>query len=283
MGVGTYALVDMADTVGHLGLDETQMDKRDSLFLSKLINAVSEKIESYCGRNIKSRSYTEYRDGDGGYHLALEQYPVTKIARLTIGRRVIGSIVNQSQDATFSSISVQDDKLTLSVTGGADDGDTELELITGYPTLSLLQAQVNTVGSWSMILLPSVGGFLSRHLLDCSGISCLNILAHLAYPAVPRADFELVEGGQSGILYCPTGFLRGHNNILIEYTAGYVIVPEDIQLVCFQMISEEWKMASRDPGLKSEKLGDYSYQVFDLTAKEARLLSSLSQYLSHSV
>lgn len=54
--------------------DDTGQDDR----VQTLINNISGRIESWCGRKFKEATYTdEYYDGPNGYYLFLKQYPVT--------------------------------------------------------------------------------------------------------------------------------------------------------------------------------------------------------------
>ena len=50
-------------------------------------------------------------------------------------------------------------------------------------------------------------------------------------------------------------------NIFVDYTAGYTTVPDDLESACITLASSLYHSRERDEGLKSEKLGDYSYTV----------------------
>lgn len=53
------------------------------------------------------------------------------------------------------------------------------------------------------------------------------------------------------------------NNITITYNAGYSIIPFDIEWAVISMIGRIFRQKGNE-GLKSEKLGDYSYTLADI-------------------
>jgi len=87
-------------------------------------------------------------------------------------------------------------------------------------------------------------------------------------------------------IYCH--FPRGLQNILVSYTAGYATVPEDIQEACVQVITNMYSYTSstKNPALKSESLGMYSYSR-DSKADQVIFTNSvkmlLSGYIDHSL
>jgi len=48
-------------------------------------------------------------------------------------------------------------------------------------------------------------------------------------------------------------------SVLVEYTAGYATVPDDIEQACIEIAAMMYRDRRRDAGLASESLGDYSY------------------------
>jgi uncharacterized phiE125 gp8 family phage protein len=70
----------LADVKAYLGLTTSATDA----VLETLIGNVSAAIESYCNRTFASASYTDRRNGNGGYRLFLANGPVTAVASVTI-------------------------------------------------------------------------------------------------------------------------------------------------------------------------------------------------------
>lgn len=72
-------------------------DKSDVL-LTRIVDAATAAIQSYCGRDFTSASYVEYYDGSGTNTLILNQYPIITLTSLLEG----GSALTTGQDASAS-------------------------------------------------------------------------------------------------------------------------------------------------------------------------------------
>ena len=70
-------------------------DKDDAL-LTRIVNAASDALESYCGRTFASTAHTEYYDGTGTNTLVLRQFPIISIASFLEG----GAALTTGQDAS---------------------------------------------------------------------------------------------------------------------------------------------------------------------------------------
>lgn len=57
---------------------------KDDVVLTRLVTQVSEAVEQYVSRTLKSASYTETRDGPGGARLSMPNHPITAVASLSI-------------------------------------------------------------------------------------------------------------------------------------------------------------------------------------------------------
>ena len=78
MALNSNALISLDDIREALGLDNEEV--KDDGFIINLINRVSTRIESYCGRTFAASYYTEYHDGDGTSEVLLNQYPITHVS-----------------------------------------------------------------------------------------------------------------------------------------------------------------------------------------------------------
>lgn len=70
----------LADVKTYLGITDTNSDA----VLTALIAGASAMMETYCNRVFAQASYTETRNGNGGYRLFLATAPVTAVASVTI-------------------------------------------------------------------------------------------------------------------------------------------------------------------------------------------------------
>lgn len=72
----------------HIGISETYFDDQ----LSNLINRSLAILEAYIGHGIKSRTITEYYDGDGTNKLVLNKWPLISVTSIHVdSERVFGS------------------------------------------------------------------------------------------------------------------------------------------------------------------------------------------------
>ena len=126
------------------------------------------------------------------------------------------------------------------------------------------------------------GDYLTDDLAQTPALYCLNLYADLAQPYQALNDYKWEES--SGRLHYYGRFIRGVQNIYIEYTGGYTTIPYDVEQACLMLIAHLYFGTRRDPGLQSEKLGDYA-----LAAKSSsddftkELTSKLSTYMRVAV
>jgi hypothetical protein len=67
-------------------------------------------------------------------------------------------------------------------------------------------------------------------------------------------------------------------SVLIEYTAGYATVPDDIEQACIEIAAMMYRDRRRDSGLASESLGDYSYTRATRAEVDAVMAGLLSDW-----
>jgi hypothetical protein len=67
-------------------------------------------------------------------------------------------------------------------------------------------------------------------------------------------------------------------SVLIEYTAGYATVPDDVEQACIEVASMLYRDRRRDGNLVSEGLGDYSYTRATAQEMNARLDTLLARW-----
>ena len=77
MAINQYALCSLNNVKDFLEI--TVSGTTDDLLI-ELINRYSALFENYMDKNILSREYTEYYDGDGSNMLVTRQYPITTIS-----------------------------------------------------------------------------------------------------------------------------------------------------------------------------------------------------------
>jgi len=106
---------------------------QDRYLIERLIDRASDMINRYCNRILKTTNYTrEIYYGAGFSKLLLEQYPVTRVTRLSVGRANSFSIKNTSTDANFCTVEITSTKIRLIVDGGTNVSERLVNNYNGY-------------------------------------------------------------------------------------------------------------------------------------------------------
>lgn len=252
--------------------NEITLKVEDKYFIEQLINRATCYIERYCNRKLLSRNYSrEVYDGTGTGQLILRQYPVTKISRISYGRTNAFSITNTTATTTaFVEVTSTQVRLTA-------DGTTTNITISSYATITLLVAAINAVAGWTATLLNTdYGAYLSSEVLVRPALYCKSpSLAYIEITDDEMSDYFNVAGNSEdtnyGLIYSNSIFTSGHQNILVDYTAGYTTIPYVLEQACIELVVYKYNKSKIDGVMKSETLGDYSYTLGDM--KDALLAS----------
>lgn len=71
-----------------------------------------------------------------------------------------------------------------------------------------------------------------------------------------------------------------YGNLKITYTAGYEVIPQDIQYAVCLLVSIMKRTLPFGGNVASEKIGDYEYKMFDPSSGKDPLIGSVDQILS---
>lgn len=203
-------------------------------------DGVDKWVKEYCQRDFEETTYTKkLYDGEGSPYLFLKQYPIISVERLAIGTINGIKVHNASADATRATVTVNNTGLVLTITGGANAGSDTL-LFADYATLTLLAAAITdivdvTTGlskDWTAsVVNSSYAGHASSELLPRYGAYCGGATwAYLEMPDEPLTDFKVYP--DKGIVYYSGGF----SDVIIDYTAGYATLPEDLKLAVSMLV-----------------------------------------------
>ncbi len=114
----------------------------------------------------------------------------------------------------------------------------------------------------------------------CLKNSPITAVSSLKVDGVPVAESTgFLTGyiiGEHYLLMVGSVFTKGQLNVEVSYTAGLAAVPEDISLVCKQLVGAEYKVRAR-LGEKSRSIptgGTVSFAESDLTPLQAKILSN---------
>ena len=236
--------------------------------LEKAIDRATARIESYVGRQILSRSYAEWRSGCGVDTIRLHQWPVTQVTNVWTGN--YAALVVSSGDATDirASIAVNQEtgtnavSLTRTDSSGATTA-TSLALGT-YPTTTSLATAIGSTAGFACSLGKNIR---SVQLRPRAGAD--TILATVTLFAADTASEYTYDYDTGRLSIDPSWWAQwpmdrgvmpdAAKSVLVEYTAGYETVPDDIEQACIEVAAMMYRDRRRDSGLASESLGDYSY------------------------
>ena len=264
----SYALTSITNVKSYLGITASTYDT----ILTSLVNQVSDAIETYCGRKFKSRAYTmERQDGMGSNFLMVENYPIVSIER--IATTTEGALQIQCTDTSAYSATESvtrgdaglelpaNTQLKLSIHGGSNDGDSTAAFGT-YTTLITLAAQVNTLTGWNATVIGSFGAWASTELIQHEARECLSTPLVLSVPYQRLDDYEVDYG--KGIVRYGIGFANGFQNVYIDYNGGYATIPNDLEFIAIEMVSNMFHNRNVNRSVKSEKIGDYAYTTGEI-------------------
>ena len=228
--------------------------------LERLIDAASDAIEKYCGRYFVSTSRAERYDGTGDQYLYLDYLPLTAITRVSIGTQSAMSLTNAASGAYAAHASLSSTTLTLAVYGGASAGTSTLTLA-DHADIDALATAVNALGTgWTAVAVSSYSDWAATECgkIDFMGQECFaGTTIHLEVPEEREDTFQVYA--DEGCLYRASGWPRGHRNVFVDYTGGYSVVPDDIEQAAIEIVARLWAERERDPGVTSERLGDYAW------------------------
>lgn len=194
--------------------------------VSSIHTGVEAWIKRECRRAIESASFTEIYDGTGTDILFLKQYPITAITRVAVGRRNVISIYNSATYST-ATVSVTSTGVVLTKDGVSDSTCT----FASYTTMTTLTAAINAISGWTASVLGDYGNFASSELKPVYGLNCIeNTMAYLHISDLALSDFEVYA--EEGYIYNLALWTKGHQNISVDYTAGYSSsnMPEELKM-----------------------------------------------------
>jgi len=131
-------------------------------------------------------------------------------------------------------------------------------------TGATVELQDGDGGDWIFVKNPPITAFTSIVVEDAYGDSETILAAEFNRDNnTGRIQFKV--DADSDFSYFPTGI----QNIDIDYTGGYAAIPDQVQdaviLIAMNLYAAG---SSANPGLKSEKLGEYSYTRMDTAAMD---------------
>lgn len=244
-----------------------------------LADRATDIIERAFARKFVSRTYDrQIYSGLSSNRLILDQYPVTRIGRVSVGRTNAFSVTNTAA-TNFATLEITSTKVRLNADGTVTD-----KTIASSATINALIAVINTVTGWSASLLDTSVGTRAAFYTSLDGTTKVSELLPLtaayckspnvAYAEVPDNDITdaVLQGGSDedrnpGILYSPSGWGYGTDSIFCDYVAGYTTTPAALEDLCLALVKAKYDAGKKDASVKSESIGGV-YSVTNATLKE---------------
>ena len=282
MAVGPYALTSLSTLKSWLGITTST----DDAVLEAAIDRATSRIESYLERNIRERSYAEWRSGAGVDTIRLHQWPVTTVTSVFSGNIAV-MVIGAKGNNLRASIAVNQETPTPAVVATYTDiaGATTATSIpfATYPTVSDVAAQIGATGAFNATVTKNLRAVQMRPRAGADCVLASMTLYGADTPSEFTYDYERgrLTIDRSWFAYWPLqkGIMPNvAKSILIEYTAGYATVPDDIEQACIEVASMLYRDRRRDGNLQSEGLGDYNYSRATVAEMNAKLDSLLERW-----
>lgn len=239
--------------------------------VSKIHNGIEAWVKKkYCRREFESATFKEAYDGTGEDCLFLKQYPVTDVLRVALGKVNVISIKNINK-ATSATVTVNDTGLILYYNGVADSTIT-FALNT---TVGAVVAAINALSAngWYAETIGDYADYLSTELRKVYGLNAIDEnYVYLTIPDKTTIPFEVYT--DEGVIETEGGWPQGHNNIFVDYIAGYSVadMPDDLKLaICILTKFIHQRTKEESFGLKNYSIDGISQTfVEDGIPTEAR-------------
>ena len=228
--------------------------------VERLIEAASDQVESWLGRKFASQDFSEVGIFSRSNGIVQLQNPhVTGIDFFSLELEN-GLTVQYTGADPVATVEVRTDTCVLR--SRADDTATETEKTftdATDDTITELAGTLTAVAGWTAAVV-NTG---PSQYLDVRPAQ--DATSELTLEAWVPFDSEYILHAEEGILEVASAFSAftglGPARYRCDYTAGYATVPYDVEQVVIELVDEMYKRAKIDTNLKSEKLGDYSYQL----------------------
>ena len=291
MAVGTYALTTLAGLKAHLGITVSTYDT----ILEQYIDHASAKIERWIGRQIKLRNYSEWYGGNDVRSVRVKQYPINNVVGVYTGLAAAMTIASTVSSDVRLTVSINTDPLgtvangvlapcaVLTRTTTAGTTTTDTLLFSTYPTTTLLVAAINAITGYSASvstamrcaqLHPRAGGDIKMATVMLTGVDVSSEFVYDSYLGIVTIRQDAFPTMASHSARYPSAL----QSTLIEYSAGYTTVPDDIHQACLVIAGTMYLSRKSDTSLQSESLGDYSYSMASADSSRAMMEDMLGSW-----
>ena len=270
------ALIELEEFKLYIDYNDTDKDE----FFELLINNASDFIDKYCGRILKSATYTHERYDGGERKVFLQNWPITDIVQVCGGKLDVIRIKYTSTTAYNAYVKTTTTGIILTV----DGTPLAVKTFATYTTLSTMATNINSESGWEATVASSdYNSYPSAQIFRKLNRFALNLYIYLQIPGDPLDDYDIDY--DNGILDFSPIFTSGWRNIFVTYTGGYATVPGALQQICIELVKYKYNMRKGDTSLKEEQMGKvYSYVRQDLKdALPPDMIAELELFMSRDL
>lgn len=309
MAVNDFALCTLTEVKNWLQLSGANATR--DRFIEDRIEDISAQIEGYIGDNVVGRMYTEYYSGDGSDTLIVNHRPLNSISTLI-------DDTDREWDNTQDVISYDDrmidrkrGKITLwndeSVFNLPDGGqNVKIEYHAGYSLLAIninsndwIDFTLGTTSTSAQIQRDEYDVFalasqIKKEMNDVAGGTYVNVsfsgktnkyTINLATSGFQTLSLNFASGSHSSYSIATTlGWIKTDKSGATRYTASTPAEPHivnDLRLAAVRSVAYIYNQSNFGEGregIKSERIGDYSYNLEDVIANDKSLERTLKRY-----
>ncbi len=298
-------LTNLESFTSYASLDSSSASK---LLAQQIITQVSASVARFCSRNFILDNYVEIQNTTQNQsRCLLRNYPLVSINSIRYGYCYCIQISYHGSAITANAqistpLDPVDQKsyciLRTIDTSGETITKIDISLSTGTcNTTQQLATAISAVAGWTATV---VGNYnVPNKWLLPTQINCLiagsQYTQYFAYPNVDILPMSVdyrsgTVGFQpfNGISYwfpgqqqdVSGGWMKSYQTLMVDYQAGYSVVPPDLQLLVNKYCYQEFKRAKVNPALKSETLGNYSYTIQDAALLQKQFIDDLGVWRS---
>ncbi|MBM4069627.1 MAG: hypothetical protein FJ271_11850 [Planctomycetes bacterium] len=237
----------------------------ENQMLDALIAGISTAVQKHCRREFVARDHDEVHSGNGALRLFLRNDPLISVQSVRQHPATVLRVKNTDTATNQQArISVQSTCLLLVRVASGVVSSSRLTYA-NHVTLQALATAIAALGNgWTAEVAGSVAGDYGLWpALDLwsppsygDGVTsrgALNARAAWAELTIHVGELSSYDFDPRGWLLMTSGsWSCGVNNYRVQYTAGYLHVPEDVQEACAQWVAACFWASKRDPGLSHE-------------------------------
>jgi hypothetical protein len=254
------ALTSLATIKSLLGISVSTYD----VALQMLIDGVCEEVQRYCARQFEDADFIFKTTLDNCNEVVLDNHPVNAIYYAGTGKSTALELTYSTGNAQ-ASVSTIGDEGTLSLIAALTKTDLTLSF---SDTLQDVATAIGLVAGWTATVTTGYENYPANCLLDqaceTEETGTFVLYASTSPHRLSRGEADgiyTLSGNALNEFFCNTDDQRpGVRNFVCLYNGGYAAVPAGLTLIVNQICCNSWREFTSNPGMKSETIGDYSYE-----------------------